>query len=94
MYVETIKGSNKTITGTSYFNGSIHENYTVDLNDKKDYDDDREIVVDIIKADGTKGKFSDIKTDTVVYIRMWANRYTVNLGGKLVSGNVAKRGSG
>lgn len=94
MYVETIKGSNKTITGTSYFNGSIHENYTVDLNDKKDYDDDREIVVDIIKADGTKGKFSDIKTDTVVYIRMWANHYTVNLGGKLVSGNVAKRGSG
>ncbi len=94
MYVETVKSSSKTIIGTSYYGGAVHEEYSVMLDEDEEFDDDKEITVDIIKADGTKGEFSDIKAGTVVYIRMWANHYTVNLGGKLVNGTVARKGSG
>ncbi|MBQ2942683.1 MAG: S-layer homology domain-containing protein [Clostridia bacterium] len=94
MYVETVKSSSKTIVGTSYYGGAVHEEYSVMLDEEKELDDNKEIKVTIIKADGTEGQFSDIKAGTVVYIRMWANHYIVNLGGTLVNGTVARKGSG
>ncbi len=93
MLVETVKESNKTITGISYYNDAIHEDYTLCLDEEKDYEAGKEITVNIIKADGTKGQFSDIKADSVIYVRMWANNYTINLGGKIVNGAVARKGS-
>ena len=94
MYVETVKASNKTITGISYYNDAVHEDYTLCLDEEKDYAAGKEITVDITKADGTKGQFSDIKADSVIYVRMWANNYKIDLGGKIVNGAVARKGSG
>ncbi len=93
MFVETVKESNKTITGISYYNDAVHEDYSLCLDEDKDYAAGKEITVNIIKADGSKGQFSDIKADSVIYVRMWANNYTINLGGKLVNGAVARKGS-
>lgn len=93
MYVETVKTRNKIITGISYYNDALHEDYSLCLDEEKEYEAGKEITVNIIKADGTKGQFSDIKPETVIYVRMWANNYTINLGGKIVNGAVARKGS-
>ena len=93
MYVETVKTRNKTITGISYYNDILHEDYSLCLDEDKEYEAGKEITVNIIKADGTKGQFSDIKPESVIYVRMWANNYTINLGGKIVNGAVARKGS-
>lgn len=91
MYVDTVKESAKKVQGYIYANGRGQEDYVLNLDEDSDAYD---ITVDIIKADGTKGSFSDIKAGSVIEVKMWGNHYKVYLGGNVVTGKIERKSSG
>ncbi len=91
MYVETVKLEDKEIIGTAFFGGEAHEDYKLSLDDE---DEEVEIKVSYIRADGTNGYFEELSTDSVIYIRQWKNNYIINLTNGTVTGNTTRRGNG
>ncbi len=91
MYVETVKLEDKEIIGTAYFGGEAHEDYKLSLDEE---DEEDEIKVEYVRADGTEGFFEEISTDSVIYVRQWKNNYIVNLTNGTVTGDTTRRGNG
>lgn len=91
MYVTNVKTSDKSVTGTIYSGGMTKDDYKLMLDEKSDKYD---ITATYTKADGTAGTFADITKDSVIYIRMWGNHYSIDLAGQTATGQITKKGAG
>ncbi len=91
IYVENVKVEDKEITGTAYFGGEAHEDYKLSLDEE---DEENEIKVEYVRADGTEGFFEEISTDSVIYVRQWKSNYIVNFTNETVTGITTRRGNG
>lgn len=107
MYVETVKSSTQTLKGVAYKKGMVNEEYEICLDDtltskeikEKQLKDPsfKEVVLEVVNADGSIGDFSSISEESVIEIRGYksANKryYTVYLGGNVETGSITKKGS-
>ncbi|MDP4134168.1 MAG: S-layer homology domain-containing protein, partial [Bacillota bacterium] len=84
MYVDKVNASSLKFSGTVYSEGQIINDYEVCLDE-----DENDITAYIFNADGTEAKFSDIKEDSVVYVKKWGTYIAVDLGGQVISGAVS-----